>query len=91
MTPETRRSTHFFFSYLHNFDIDNPDVTESLRDSLIEGFNEDKDIIEAQQKLIEAEPDFPLLAIGSDAALSHFRWILNNRIEGERAERMAAA
>ena len=33
MTPETRSSTHFFWNYLHDFDIDNPNIALSLRHS----------------------------------------------------------
>ena len=36
MTPETRSSTHFFWNYLHDFDIDNPNIALSLRHSLEE-------------------------------------------------------
>jgi vanillate O-demethylase monooxygenase subunit len=84
MTPETRRTTHFFWNYLHDFDLDNPNIALSLRDSLVEGFLEDKSIIEAQQKLLDSDPDFKLLAIGSDAALSHFRWTLQKLVDEER-------
>jgi len=57
MTPETRSSTHFFWNYLHNFDIDNPNISLSLRNSLEEAFMEDKAIIEAQQKLNLHQPE----------------------------------
>jgi phenylpropionate dioxygenase-like ring-hydroxylating dioxygenase large terminal subunit len=90
MTPETRRSTHFFWNYLHNFDLDNPNIALSLRESLIEGFNEDKSIIEAQQKRFDADPDTRLLAIGADAALSHFRWVLKRMVDAEHGQQVAA-
>jgi phenylpropionate dioxygenase-like ring-hydroxylating dioxygenase large terminal subunit len=90
MTPEARSSTHFFWNYLHDFDIDNPNIALSLRHSLQEGFNEDKDIIEAQQKVFHADPDYQLLAIGADAALTYFRWLLARKIEAERREARAA-
>lgn len=38
MTPETRNTTHFFWNYLHNTNIDNPEVSASLKDSLLEGY-----------------------------------------------------
>jgi hypothetical protein len=87
MTPETRSSTHFFWNYLHDFDIDNPNIALSLRGSLEEGFNEDKDIIEAQQKVFDADPNYQLLAIGADAALTYFRWLLGRKIEAEKGRR----
>jgi vanillate O-demethylase monooxygenase subunit len=73
MTPETRRTTHFFWNYLHNFDLDEPNIALSLCNSLREGFMEDKAIIEAQQKLFDREPETQLLAIAADAALAHLR------------------
>ena len=62
MTPETRSTTHFFWNYLHDFDIDNPNIALSLRNSLEEAFNEDLAIIEAQQKVFDADPNYQLLA-----------------------------
>src|SRR5260370_37426221 len=72
MTPETRSSTHFFWNYLHDFDIENPNISLSLRNSLEEAFNEDKAIIEAQQTVFDADPNYQLLAIGADSALPSF-------------------
>ena len=89
-TPETRGSTHFFWNYLHDFDTDNPNISLSLRNSLEEAFNEDKAIIEAQQKVFDADPNYQLLAIGADAALTYFRWVLARRIEAEKSAARAA-
>ena len=50
-------------------------ISMSLLDSLIEGFMEDKEIIEEQQKMLDADPSFKLVAVASDVALSHFRYI----------------
>jgi phenylpropionate dioxygenase-like ring-hydroxylating dioxygenase large terminal subunit len=90
-TPETGRSTHFFWDYLHDYDLDDPTVALSLNKSMIEGFLEDKFIIEGQQEVLDADPDFRMNAIVSDAPLAHFRRTLANRIETERnASRPAA-
>lgn len=86
MTPETRRTTHFFWNYLHDFDTDNPNITLSLYNSMVEGFLEDKALIEGQQRLMDVDPDFKMLAIGADAALSHFRWTLAKLIKEEQRE-----
>ena len=83
MTPETRRTTHFFWNYLHNSDIDDPNIALSLRDSLFEGFYEDKAIIEAQQVLMENDPDFRLRTLEADVALTHFRQVLKKKIKEE--------
>ncbi|TFY99746.1 hypothetical protein [Ramlibacter rhizophilus] len=73
MTSETRRTTHFFWTCLNNFEGENHHVSRSLHQSLIEGFMEDKHLIEAQQKVLDADPEFTMVAVVADAALSHFR------------------
>jgi len=86
MTPETRRSTHFFWTYLNNYEGEDHNISRSLHQSLIEGFMEDKHLIEAQQKVLDADPGFELQAIASDAALSHFRRVFAQLVAQEQAE-----
>jgi len=83
-TPETSRSTHFFWDYLHDYDLDDPAIARSLNQSMIEGFLEDKFIIEGQQEVLDADPDFRMNGIVADAPLAHFRRVLAKRIEAER-------
>ena len=90
-TPETRASTHFFWNYLHNFELDDPVIALSLHQSMVAGFMEDKFIIEGQQEMLDADPDFKMHGIVSDAPLAHFRRVLQQRIEAERAARPAVS
>lgn len=83
MTPETRNTTHFFWNYLHNFDKDRPEVSESLKASLLEGFMEDKVIIEEQQQLLINNPDFVPAPIAADLAFTLFRRQWNQRLSHE--------
>jgi len=83
MTPETRGTTHFFWNYLHNSNIDDPNIAISLRDSLFEGFYEDKAIIEAQQVILDNDPEFRLRVLAADAPLTHFRQVLKKKIAQE--------
>jgi len=85
MTPETERTTHFFWSYLNNFEGADSTVSVSLLASLIEGFMEDKAIIERQQQTLDEDPGFQMLAILADAPLAHFRRILSKLIDAEQA------
>lgn len=89
-TPETRRSAHFFWNYLHNYDLHDPNIALSLHDSMVEGFNEDKAIIEAQQRTFDADPAFRMHAIAADAPLAHFRRVLAQLIAQERGAALAA-
>jgi phenylpropionate dioxygenase-like ring-hydroxylating dioxygenase large terminal subunit len=90
-TPETSRTTHFFWDYLHDYDLDNPNVALSLYHSMVAGFHEDKAIIEAQQQTLEADPAFQMNAIVADAPLVHFRRTLARMIDEERAGLKAVA
>jgi phenylpropionate dioxygenase-like ring-hydroxylating dioxygenase large terminal subunit len=83
-TPETRRSTHFFWNYLHDYDLDDATIGLSLHDSMVQGFLEDKFIIEAQQETLDADPAFRFHGIVSDAPLAHFRRTLEKRIQDEQ-------
>jgi len=51
---------------------------------MVEGFLEDKAIIEGQQKVLDADPGFRMHPIASDAALAHFRRTLEKMIEAEQ-------
>ena len=84
-TPETQRTTHFFWNYLHDYDLHDPTVALSLHDSMVEGFIEDKAIIEGQQKMLDGDPAFVMNAIVSDAPLVHFRRTLARLIAEQRA------
>lgn len=83
MTPETRNSTHFLWNYMRNFDRDNPAATESLRESLLEGFMEDKVFIENQQQMLVNSPDFVPRFIKADECFQYFRLIWARRLKEE--------
>lgn len=85
MTPETECTTHFFWVYLHNQQKDIARVSLSLHNSILDGFYEDKIIIETQQKILDADPNFKLRAIAADAPLSHLRWLITKRLREEAA------
>jgi vanillate O-demethylase monooxygenase subunit len=86
MTPETEQTTHFFWSYLNDFEGEDSTISRSLLDSLIEGFLEDKAIIERQQKTLDEDPNFQMLGILADAPLAHFRRVLGRLIDAELSE-----
>ena len=85
-TPETERTTHFFWNYLHDYDIHDPTIALSLYESMVEGFMEDKAIIEGQQAMLDTYPEFKMGGIASDAPLAHFRRTLAKLIDAERSD-----
>ena len=85
LTPETENSTHYFFAHPHNFAIDNPEVTRSIHQAVVTAFDEDRDIITAQQRSLALAPDFRMIPFSIDAALSQFRWAVERRLAEESA------
>ena len=85
LTPETENSTHYFFAHPHNFAIDNPEVTRSIHQAVVTAFDEDRDIITAQQRSLALAPDFKMIPFSIDAALSQFRWAVERRLAEESA------
>jgi hypothetical protein len=90
VTPETETTSHYFFQQSHGFALDDPDVTESLTQSVRAGFMEDKDIILAQQRILDLQPDAPMLAMRMDTALASFRALIDRAIADERAPAIEA-
>lgn len=70
---------------------DDPNIALSLNRSMIEGFMEDKAIIEQQQRTLEADAAFRMNAIVADAPLVHFRRTLARIIAEEREGLTAVA
>lgn len=83
LTPESADSTHYFFAHPHNFLIDKPEVTASIHQSVITAFDEDRAIVQAQQRNVALDPDFKMVSLGIDSALSQFRWLVTRAIEAE--------
>ena len=86
VTPETERTSHYFFQQSHGFALGDPSVTDRLTASVLEGFTEDKDIILAQQRVLDLNPSAPMLGMRMDVALEAFRSMLGKAIARERSE-----
>ena len=84
MTPETRRSSHFFWDYLRNYKLDDANITQLLHDGLFEGFMEDKIFIEEQQKYLELDEPFQPHGLVADRAFAHFRKVWGKLLEEEQ-------
>ena len=91
LTPETENSTHYFFSQPHDFSIDQPEVTDSIHAFILRAFQEDKDMILAQQRSLALAPDFQMVPLAVDSALAQFRRLVERRLQQEAADRAAVA
>jgi hypothetical protein len=59
--------------YAHNFSVEDADLTQSLADRLTQGFDENRVMIEAQQRMIDEGGEEGMAFILADNALSLVR------------------
>ena len=85
LTPETENSTHYFFAHPHNFAIDDPAVTRSIHQSVVDAFEEDRTMITLQANSLALRPDFKMQSIRADEALGRFRWLVAKMLKDEAA------
>lgn len=52
LTPETDTTTHYFYGHARNYRIDDPSVTTMWREALAYAFDQDRRMLEAQQRNI---------------------------------------
>lgn len=56
LTPESEKSTHYFWALPRGFKQDDRELTEMLRAGIYRTFDEDKQLIEQQQVMLEKTP-----------------------------------
>ena len=66
VTPETASSCHYFWSSTRDFAIDDPVVTEFFQSMTVRAFDEDRVMIEAQQRIIDRNPAAPTVTVLGD-------------------------
>jgi vanillate O-demethylase monooxygenase subunit len=85
LTPESESSTHYFWAVIRNFRIDDADLTEELRVGNSRTFDEDRDIVEAQQRrIMETGRTVPGVAIVQDQSPIRARRMLEKRLKQEQ-------
>jgi phenylpropionate dioxygenase-like ring-hydroxylating dioxygenase large terminal subunit len=85
-TPETDQTTHYWFCQARNFELDDDQITESIFESVLEAFEEDRTMIEAQQKIIDLNNDRHMVPIAADQGLKQARWLIDRLLEAEANE-----
>jgi vanillate O-demethylase monooxygenase subunit len=76
LTPETASTTHYFYMQAHKFKQDDITITESIYQSLCTAFEEDRRMIEAQQRMLHLPEQSPMQMIIADKGLAMFRRML---------------
>lgn len=84
-TPETERTTHYFWAIAHDYGIDrDPEMAKLFYPKMHEIVGEDVAAIEAQQKCIDLDPGAPVGAISADAGLIEARRVISRLLADER-------
>ena len=82
-TPETERSTHYFFGFVRNFGLDDAEMKKTFAEDFVAVFREDIPVLEAQQRNLDLRPDAPRIDIAVDAAPLAARRMLQAMIARE--------
>ena len=92
LTPETENSTHYFFQQSHRVNAAHAlseeaadAITDSIFNSLVTAFNEDRDTISSQYQNILLSQGKAMLPLAMDSALTQFRRLLDARMKLEES------
>ena len=85
-TPETEISTHYFYAHARHFKVDSEEWDEVYRTQFTEVFDEDKVILEAQQRSLNGMPGTHEIDINGDAPNILARKMLDELIAAERQQ-----
>ena len=84
LTPETARTTHYFWSISRRMRIDEPAMTELLGRLNRMAFEEDAVILRRQQEMIDADTEgSPLVNLAADKQVNEARRILRRKFAAE--------
>jgi phenylpropionate dioxygenase-like ring-hydroxylating dioxygenase large terminal subunit len=83
ITPETPTSTFHFWAFARNFRLDDPEMTDYLGEALTVTFNEDKALIDGQQRNVTARPKQHMFNKSADSGVVGVRRIIRRLLEAE--------
>jgi phenylpropionate dioxygenase-like ring-hydroxylating dioxygenase large terminal subunit len=86
LTPETERSTHYFWSISRRIKINDPTLTDLLGRMNRTAFEEDAIILRHQQRMLEIPGGEPLVNLSADKAVNEARRIIRRKFEEEARE-----
>jgi phenylpropionate dioxygenase-like ring-hydroxylating dioxygenase large terminal subunit len=84
VTPETARSSHYFWAQAQNFAKDDPSISELDFQLVHSAFQEDLAMIKGQQENIDLAPEAPRLELAADRAGIQARRMVERMIRDER-------
>jgi len=91
MTPETETTCHYFWAFARNYGLEDPQMTERLRQDVVRVFGEDEVILAAQQRAVLNHERTPFYNLNIDAGAMWARRLIDEMIDREHAPRHALA
>jgi vanillate O-demethylase monooxygenase subunit len=83
MTPETENSTWYFWGMARNFEVSDQGLSLRIKDAQSQVFAEDLDVLESQQRNIEARPDQKLMNFNIDSGGVRARRLIDQAMADE--------
>lgn len=83
ITPETRSSCMYFWTLLRNYRLRDQSLTTQLREANARIFEEDRAVVEAQQRSLDARPHEPMHNLNIDAGSVWARRIIERLVAEE--------
>lgn len=83
ITPESETSSHYFWGMARNFEIADHGFSKRFKAQQGSVFQEDVEVLEAQQRSIESNPDMKLRAYNIDQGGVKARTVIRKMIEAE--------
>ncbi len=90
ITPETDKTCHYFWAFARNYDLLSAKRTRELVSGVSGIFREDEEILEAQQKAIEDNPDHVFYNLNIDGGSVWARKLIDQMISLEQHGLIAA-
>lgn len=83
ITPETDRTSHYFWAFMRNYRLESQTITTQLRNGVHGVFGEDEAMLKAQQEAIDANPDYEFYSLNIDSGGMWVRRIIEKALLAE--------
>jgi Vanillate O-demethylase oxygenase C-terminal domain len=90
ITPETERSSHYFWCAANGYRQTEPEATEQLYNEIATAFMQDVTILAEQQRTLDHYKQVPYVDIESDGARTFAREILERQLSAEHGHAVLA-
>jgi vanillate O-demethylase monooxygenase subunit len=90
VTPAEAGRCHYFWSFVRDYSLADQSITTRHRQAIARVFEEDHDMLEAQQRAIDANPEYDFYNLNIDAGTMWMRRIITDLIDAETSGESAA-